>query len=92
MKTPPNPVEGHRAVRVELGSAIRDGEIVGLFGVRPAYHDLEDSSYCFLRGTQIEFMNLLFSHSVQHTKVEEATVISIVSIAQRSEFFKNFSW
>jgi len=92
IQTPPNPIDGHRAVRAQVGVGSRDGDFITFLGVRPAYHDLEDSAYGFLRGTQIEFLNLLASTSTKETKVEEATIISIVSIAQRSLFFKNFSW
>ena len=92
IKTPPNPINGHRALRVQLGAGVKDGDFVGYLGICPAYHDLEDSEYGFLRGTQIEFLNLLASTSKKETKIEEATIISIVSIAQRSLFFKNFSW
>jgi len=92
IKTPPNPLDGHRAVRAEVGVGARDGDFISFLGIRPAYHDLEDSEYGFLRGTQIEFLNLLASKSTKETKVEEATILSIVSIAQRSLFFKNFSW
>ncbi|QOP45902.1 DUF4105 domain-containing protein [Sulfurimonas paralvinellae] len=92
IKTPPNPIDGHRAVRAQFGLGVKDGDFIGYLGIRPAYHDLQDSSYGFLRGTQIEFMNLLASTSKKETKIEEATIISIVSIAQRSLFFKNFSW
>jgi len=90
---PADPLESHRAVRVEAGVGSVDGEFTSYLGIRPAYHDLEDSNYGFLRGTQIEFMDLLFSYSKkEELKVEKATIISIVSLAQRSTFFKSFSW
>jgi len=92
IKIPTNPVNGHRAVRVEAGVGARDSKFISFLGIRPAYHDLEDSSYGFLRGTQIEFLNLLTSYRANEMKIEEATIISIVSLAQRSEFFKSFSW
>jgi len=92
IKRPPNPIDGHRAIRTQIGAGVRDGDGIAFLGIRPAYHDLEDSEYGFLRGTQIEFLNLLASASQKEIKVEEATIISIVSIAQRSLFFKNFSW
>jgi len=92
IETPPNPIDGHRAIRAELGIGSKEGDFISYLGIRPAYHDLQDSSYGFLRGTQIEFLNLLASFSKTENKIEEATIISIVSIAQRSLFFKNFSW
>ncbi|MDO9266947.1 MAG: DUF4105 domain-containing protein [Sulfurimonas sp.] len=92
IKTPPNPIDSHQAIRASLGGGFREGEKIGFLGLRPAYHDLEDSSYGFLRGTQIEFLNLELSYSQNKLDVEDATILSIVSLAQRSEFFENLSW
>jgi hypothetical protein len=92
IEKPLNPIESHRAVRSTFGVAHKNDGFVSYLGLRIAYHDLEDSNYGFLRGTQIEFMDMLFSKSKQETKVEKATIVSIVSLAQRSEFFKSFSW
>ena len=90
---PADPLDSHRAVRTEFGIGSVDGNARTYLGIRPAYHDLEDSNYGFLRGTQIEFMDLLFSYSKEKDfKVEKATIVSIVSLAQRSSFFKSFSW
>jgi hypothetical protein len=92
IKTPQNPLQSHRAIRVSAGAGAREGEGIGFLGIRPSYHDIEDSSYGFLRGTQIEFANLEFSYSKDDFEVEEATILSIVSLAQRSEFFDSLSW
>ena len=92
IQTPADPIDSHRAVRATLGVGSIEGEFATYLGIRPAYHDLEDSNYGFLRGTQIEFMDILLSYSDKKTKVEKATVLSIVSLAPRSEFFKSFSW
>ncbi|MEA2091471.1 MAG: DUF4105 domain-containing protein, partial [Campylobacterota bacterium] len=92
IKPPLNPIQSHRAIRATAGFGYREDEAIAFLGIRPAYHDLEDSNYGFLRGTQIEFLNLLLSYSDKKTEVENATIISIVSLAQRSEFFDSFSW
>lgn len=92
IKTPPNPIDGHRAFRTTFGFGQRNGLNMEKLGMRIAYHDLEDSSYGFLRGTQIEFLNLMMSHSNSKTELDKATIVSISSIAQRSEFFDSFSW
>lgn len=92
IRTPPNPIDSHRAIRASIGGGFRDGKSIGFLGIRPAYHDLEDSNYGFLRGTQIEFMNLELSYSNSDLKIEDATILSIVSLAQRSDFFDNLSW
>jgi len=91
--TPPNPINSHRAIRTTAGFGSRDGSAIGFLGIRPAYHDLEDSNYGFLRGTQIEFGDILLSYTKdRELEVENATIVSIVSLAQRSEFFDSFSW
>ena len=92
VKTPANPIESHQALRVELGGGVRDSEAIGYLGFRFAYHNLEDSNYGFLRGTQIEFFDILLSQQKDKTEIEKATLISIVSLAQRSAFFKSLSW
>jgi hypothetical protein len=92
IKRPQDPIESHRAIRLSVGGGVREGESIGFLGIRPAYHSLEDSNYGFLRGTQIEFMNLELSYSKEKIELENATVLSIVSLAQRSEFFDSLSW
>ena len=93
IKTPSNPLDGHQAVRASVGYAQRDGDSLALIGIRPAYHDLEDSSVGFLRGTEIEFLDLLLSYKEdKKVAVENATLLSIVSLAQNSEFYNSLSW
>ena len=91
IKTPPDPIESHRAIRVSAGVGSRDGEAIGFLSFRPAYHDIEDANYGFMRGTQIEFLNFELSYSEDEVELEEATIISIVSLAPRSEFFDSLS-
>lgn len=92
IETPLDPMQSHRAIRVSAGAGMRDNERIGFLGIRPAYHDLEDSSYGFLRGTQIDFLNLQLAYTDHNVSVEEATLLSIASLSQRSEFFDSFSW
>lgn len=75
-----------------IGAGVKEGKGVGYLGIRPAYHSLEDSNYGFLRGTQIEFLNVELSYSKNKVEVENATILSIASLAQRSYFFENLSW
>ena len=89
---PPNPDSGNRAFRVSAAHGYRNGKAIEFLGVRPAYHDLRDSSVGFLRGTQIEFGNIELNYMDGEVNIEEATLMSIQSIAQRTAFFDNFSW
>jgi len=92
IKIPANPLHSHRALRVTAGIGSRESDTISFLGIRPVFHDLEDNNYGFMRGTQIEFLNAELSYSDSKLEVEKATLISIVSLAPRSDFFKSFSW
>ncbi|MFT7861072.1 MAG: DUF4105 domain-containing protein [Sulfurimonas sp.] len=89
---PQNPIFSHRAVKTSIGGAFRDDSYYTLLGFRPAYHTLEDPQFGYLRGTQIEFLNLEFGVKKDTIKLEDLTVLSIKSIAQRTKLFSPFSW
>ncbi len=89
---PINPDSGNRALRTTIAHGWRDGKPIEYVGVRPAYHDLRDSSTGFLRGTQIEFLDFELNYFNNKVNLEKGTILSIESIAQRSTFFKNLSW
>jgi hypothetical protein len=91
-ETPENPLEGHRTNRLSLQTGWRHGRPIQFIGYRPAYHDISDSGVGFLRGTQIEALNVLLAYRDDAVDVESATLLSIVSLAQRSAFFRPFSW
>ena len=92
IEQPANPDEGHRAIRVTAGSGWRDGAPMQILGIRPAYHDIGDSDIGFMPGTQIEFLDLLARYDQDGFAVEKATILSIMSVAPVSAFFKPFSW
>jgi len=92
IKTPPNPIDGHRAVRARVGYGKKDGSSITYFGIRPAYHSLDDPQLGYMRGTQIEFLDFLFSRFRDEIRVEEGTILSIVSLSQRDDFFDTLSW
>lgn len=92
IKEPPNPLESHRAMRLSFAYGEKDAKATTYIGIRPTYHDLTDSNYGFLRGTQIEFLNLLIANSQDETYIDTATILSITSLTQNSEFIQGFSW
>lgn len=94
IKVPVNPLNGHKSIRATLGLGEDNGESTTYLGIRSTYHSLDDISYGFLRGTQIEYLNIELSHNnkTSETDVEKATLLSIASYAPRSEFFNNISW
>jgi len=93
IQTPVNPTQSHRAIRVSSAIGYREDKPIGFLGMRLTYHSLEDSSLGFLRGTQIEFLNLLISYDEEEDfEVDTATILSVASFAQRSEFSSGISW
>ncbi len=93
IKEPTNPDQSHRANRVTMQLSNQEGAWGYMLGFRPAYHTLEDSNAGLLRGTQIEFLSFLLHYTKEEAlEVEEFTILSLASIAQRSAFFKPFSW
>lgn len=90
--TPNNPLQSHKAIRTMFGAGVKEGKGSGYLGIRPAYHSLKDSNFGFLRGTQIEFLNIELSYSNDRIDIEDLTILSIVSLAQRSNFFETLSW
>lgn len=89
---PENPIDGHRAIRATVGVGSRENREITYLGIRPAYHDLTDSSVGFFRGTQIEFLDFELSRTKNKTELEKLTLLSIASLAQQSQFFSNLSW
>jgi len=90
---PENPTEGHHAMRVRAEAGVRNGDGIGFLGIRPANHDIKDSDVGFLRGTQIEFFDFLFSYGKEDDfNLEKATLINILSLSPRGKFFQPFSW
>lgn len=89
---PANPLTGHQATRITAQTGWRNGTPIQLLGWRPANHDLLDSDVGYLRGTQIEFLDTLLRYEDNKLEIEKLTFLSIASIAQRTDFFKPFSW
>jgi len=93
VQKPADPLDGHQSIRAQFGAGTTNNTFEEYFGIRATYHSLDDSGYGFLRGTQIEFLDFLFSYSKQDKiEVQKATILSIVSLTQRSTFFKSLSW
>lgn len=89
---PADPLHSHQAIRTTFGVGMVENTFTSFIGIRPAYHDLYDSNHGFLRGTQIEFGDILLSHNKEKTALEKATILSISSVTQRSRFIDGMSW
>ncbi|MDF1883324.1 DUF4105 domain-containing protein [Sulfurimonas sp. SAG-AH-194-C21] len=90
--TPVDPMLSHRSFRTSVKAGMRNSEPIGFIGVRPANHDINDFAVGLLPGTQIEFMDLLFSYTQDELELEKATIVSAVAFTPRTEFFQPSSW
>ncbi len=90
--TPPDPLTGHQALRLTLGVRSTNGKSGMEIGFRPAYHNLDDPAYGFLRGTKIEFFDIESYIQSNRLYLDKATILAIESIPQFDNFFHNFSW
>jgi hypothetical protein len=88
------PDQGHGTSRVSFGGGRRDGLNFVELRARPTYHDLMDPEPGYVRGAEIEFMDLAvrdYSGGVG-ARVEEITPLRIVSVSPRNDFFTPLSW
>lgn len=105
VKEPQNPDQAHKSSRARYQIGLENGYLAQYLGIRASYQDLYDGDIGMLRGTQIEFFDLLLRYSlyqIDYEKqqvqedaridVEKFTLLSLGSYAQRSSFFQPFSW
>lgn len=99
--TPFRPDKGHASNRFGMGFGIlkggdrfRDHAFFQEISIRPAYHDLLSSDRGYVKGSQIEFMNLMLRYFPQKRRImlEKLDMINIFSISARDRFFKPVSW
>ena len=86
--------EGHKTSRVAVGYVHRDQEDYMSLQFRPAYHDLLDLNEGYTKNAQINFFDIKLEQSFTHntTRLNEFTLIDILSLTPRDEFFTPISW
>ena len=91
---PPTPPEsGHPTKMFAVSGGARDDTGFGELQYRFTYHDWFDNNTGFLRGAQIEGLNIrLRSDEEDDFYLERLDVVNIRSLAPRSPFFKPVSW
>lgn len=90
--TPPD--EGHLPGRIGIGAGYSDHSAFAEISWQPAYHDLMDPDPGYVRGSQIKFMDIRVRHYIDDSslKLQGINVIDIVSLSDRSKFYKPVSW
>ena len=88
------PDQGHESARAALGIGARDGRLFQSVGLRPGYHRLIDPEAGYLRGAEIDFLDLELRRYAGDFApiVNSLTAVGIRSLSPRNELFKPLSW
>lgn len=88
------PDQGHGSSRVVIGLGLYDDEDYLDFHMRPSYHDLMDPPLGYSNGAQINFfdLNLRYFIDKQKLQFEKLTIINVLSVSPRNQYFDPISW
>jgi hypothetical protein len=88
------PDQGHGSARLAAGVGARDGRFFQFLQARPAYHGLLDAESGYVRGAQIDFLDLALRHYEGDAGVtlDRLTVVGIRSLSPRNRLIAPISW
>lgn len=87
------PEEGHESRTWQLGLGSRDDRAFAEYGLRMAYHDLNDNAYGFPLGAQIEILQLkLRQYEGNDWQVQQLDLATIRSLTPRNALLQPWSW
>lgn len=89
-----SPDLGHGTARMTIGAGrVAHASFLDL-GFRVAYHALLDPAEGYSNHSQLEFLNISVRYfpATQTARLDKLTLINIVSLEPRDEFFRRISW
>jgi hypothetical protein len=91
---PIRPDQGHRSGRFRMGGGYRTDTWFTELEWRAAYHELADFDEGYVRGAQINFMDLSFRYYFEDEKLRlhRWRIVDIVSLFPWNNIFKPVSW
>jgi hypothetical protein len=93
IERPGRPEDGHDSRTWQLGAGSRGDRAVTEYGLRMAYHDLEDNLYGFPLGAQIEILNLkVRQYEGNDWQLQQLDLASIRSLTPRNQLLQPLSW
>ncbi|UVJ43380.1 DUF4105 domain-containing protein [Pseudomonas sp. LS1212] len=93
IEPPGLPEDGHESRTWQLGIGTRDDRAFAEYGLRMAYHDLNDNAYGFPLGAQIEILQLkLRQYEGNDWQVQQLDLATIRSLTPRNDLLKPWSW
>ncbi|CAK9891360.1 MULTISPECIES: DUF4105 domain-containing protein [Pseudomonas] len=93
IERPGLPEDGHQSRTWQLGLGSRDDRAYAEYGLRMAYHDLNDNAYGFPLGAQIEILQLkLRQYEGNDWQVQRLDLATIRSLTPRNALLQPWSW
>ena len=93
VQRPELPEDGHDSRTWQLGVGSRDDRAFAEYGLRMAYHDLNDNLAGFPLGAQIEILGLkLRQYENNHWQLKELDFATIRSLTPRNQLLQPLSW
>ncbi|MFD2645303.1 DUF4105 domain-containing protein [Pseudomonas japonica] len=93
IERPGLPEDGHESRTWQLGVGTREDRAFAEYGLRMAYHDLNDNAYGFPLGAQIEILQLkLRQYEGNDWQVQRLDLATIRSLTPRNDLLKPWSW
>jgi len=94
VQTGKSPLQAHNSMRLALGGGSKDGSFFEEIAYRPAYHSLTDDNYGFLRGAEINFLDVRLRHYEDDDKyvLHRFDLVGIRSVAPVDRLFNPMSF
>ena len=93
VEKPELPENGHESRTWQLGAGSRDDKAFAEYGLRMAYHDLNDNGPGFPLGAQIEILQLkLRQYEGNQWQVQQLDLANIRSLTPRNDLLQPWSW
>lgn len=93
IQQPGLPEDGHQSRTWQLGVGTRDDKAFAEYGLRMAYHDLNDNAEGFPLGAQIEILQMkLRQYEGNHWQLQQLDLATIRSLTPRNELLHPWSW
>ena len=93
VEKPELPENGHQSRTWQVGVGSRDDKAFGEYGLRMAYHDLNDNAPGFPLGAQIEILQLkLRQYEGNRWQIQQLDLANIRSLTPRNDLLKPWSW
>lgn len=93
IERPGLPEDGHESRTWQAGLGTRGDKAFGEYGLRMAYHDLNDNAQSFPLGAQIEILQMkLRQYEGNQWQLQQLDLATIRSLTPRNELLQPWSW